>query len=138
MNPSINTHFIRQLLRVLVLLMSLTSCSESFQTLDPKNFNEKIAGRTDIKTSEELITLFYDWPDSEEKPKLTIKTDKLEGNSYEITLIHEELEDDSQSGEKIVMKAKLNGRTWIVTEIKKNWKCWSGRGQTNWGTELCD
>ena len=138
MNTGINRHLKGRLFGLLILLSCLTSCSESFQTVDPKKFNEKIADRTDIKTPEELITLYYDWPESEGKPKLTIRANKSGDSNYEITLIHEGLQDDSQSGEKIVMKAKLNGPTWIVTEIKKNWKCWDGRGHSGWGTDPCN
>ena len=115
----------------------MTSCSESFKTIDTKAFNEKIASRTDIKTPEELIKIYYDYPANEGNPKLTVNSKELSDKSVEITLIHEGLEDDSQSGEKIVMTAKLTGQTWTVIEIKKNWKCWDGRGHTSWGTTPC-
>jgi hypothetical protein len=128
----------KRLVIILIFLALLTSCSESFKIIDPTKFNEKINSRTDIKTSTDLITLYYDYPKSEGTPTLSITSDKIGGNSYEITLIHEGLEDDSQSGVKIVMKAKLNGQVWSVTEIKKNWKCWDGRGHVTWGTVPCN
>ena len=116
----------------------MTSCSESFNKLDAKAFNEKIANRTDIKTPEELIKIYYVYPASEGNPKLTINTKDLGDNRIEITSIHEGLEDDSQSGEKIVMTAKKNDQNWTVIEIKENWKCWDGRGHTSWGTTPCN
>ncbi len=127
-----------------VLVLAISCCGkESFNILDTKEFNDKIANRTDIKTPDELIKLYYNYDDlemfyhQEGKQSVTIRVVSLRENRYEITLIHEGLLDDSQSGEKIVMTAKQTGASWTVTEIKKNWKCWAGRGHTNWGTELC-
>jgi hypothetical protein len=128
----------RRLFGQILILTFLTSCSESFNIVDPITFNDKIATRTDIKSPEELIKTYYNYPVNEENPKFTINTKYLDDKSVEITLIHEGLEDDSQSGEKIVMTAKQTGQTWIVLEIKKNWKCWKGRGHTSWGTTLCN
>ncbi|CAN5327384.1 hypothetical protein BH09BAC5_BH09BAC5_19770 [soil metagenome] len=128
----------RQKFGLILILTFLASCSESFNILDIKTFNDKIASRTDIKTPEELINIYYDYPAGEGNPKLTIQTRDLGDNRVEITLIHEGLEDDSQSGEKIVMTAKQIGQTWTVIEIKENWKCWDGRGHTSWGTTPCN
>ncbi|MNU83301.1 hypothetical protein D3C71_729970 [compost metagenome] len=116
----------------------LCSCSESFKVLKTKSFNEKIASLTDIKTPEDLIKLYYDYPESEGIPKLILQTTNLGKNKYEITLIHEHLEDDSQFAVKIVMIAKKTKQTWRVEEIKKNWKCRESRGHSNWGTTMCD
>jgi len=124
------------ILSVLVLLTS--SCGqESFNILDTKEFNDKIADRTDIDSPEELIEIFYDHSEVDDNSTITINTIDLGENIYEITLIHEGLPDDSVAGRKIVMTAELTGTTWIVTEIKENWKCWEGRGSAKWGTKLC-
>jgi len=124
---------------VLIPLVSIFgSCSESFNILDAKTFNEQIANRTDIKTPDELIKLYYNYkPEKEGKQKLLIQTIHLGENKYKVTLIHEGLLDDSMSSIKIVMIVKQTGLTWIVIEIKENWKCWKDRGHTNWGTALC-
>ena len=127
----------RQLFGLIITLTLLTSCSESFNKLDTKAFNEKIARRTDIKTPDELIRIYYAYSASEVNPKLTINSKGLSDKSVVITLIHEGFEDDAQSGEKIVMTAKLTGLTWTVLEIKENWKCWDGKGHTSWGTTPC-
>ena len=124
------------ILSVLVLLTS--GCGqESFNILDTKEFNDKIADRTDIGTPEELIEIYYDRSEVDDNSTVTINTIDLGDNIYEITLIHEGLPDDSVAGRKIVMTAELTGTTWIVTEIKENWKCWEGRGSAKWGTKLC-
>lgn len=136
-NPKPET-VMRQLFGLIITLTLLTSCSESFNTLDTKVFNDKIASQTYIKTPEELIRIYYDYPASEGTPELTISTKDLSDNTFEITLVHEWLEDDSQSGKKIIMTAKHTGETWTILEIKENWKCWDDRGHTSWGTTPCN
>lgn len=121
-----------------LLMLVMTSCTESFNYVAPNAFNTKIINREDIATPEGLILLYYDYSPNETKPKLTITSELRADSTYEITLIHEGIPDDSQSGLKIIMTAKKTGNTWKVNEIKQNWKCWPSRGHSNWGTGLCN
>jgi len=123
--------------QILFLLFILTSCSERFNVIDPTKFNKKIAQRADISTPKELIKIFYNHPKSERMPKLTLNSRKIDKELIEITLIHDNLKDDSQRATKIIMIATLKNKKWAVIEIKTNWKCWNGRGHTNWSTDLC-
>lgn len=116
----------------------ISSCSESFKNIDTQSFNEKISGRVDIETPEELMIIYYDYPEVEESPKFSVQFKELKADKYEITLIHEGIEDDSQSAIKVVMLAEKTGQTWVVLKIEKNRKCWDGRGHTTWGTGLCN
>lgn len=127
----------RQLFVLTLIVSFLTSCSESYKTRDPKIFNQKISNRTDIKSPEELIKIYYNYTPSEGIPKLTIYAKDLGDNSFEVTLIHEGFADDSLAGMKIVMTAKQVGQTWTVIEIKENWKCLDDRGHTSWGITPC-
>jgi hypothetical protein len=120
----------------------LSSCSpsEPFKIVDDavvKEFNERIANRTDIETTEELIRLFREYSQNEGFRKRSIQTVAIGNGEYRITLIHEGLADDSIFGWKVIMTARQTESTWVVSEIKENWKCREGRGNTNWGTELC-
>jgi hypothetical protein len=125
-------------MRYLIILLAffLSSCTEKFNTIDPAEFNTSISGRTDIKTPEDLIKLYYNYPESLEGKKVAI-TSKKSGDSYTITLIHEGLEDDSIEGKKVEMKAKQVGNTWQVLSIHGSFKCYQGRGHTGWGVENC-
>jgi len=116
-----------------------SSCIESFKTLETKSFNEKIADRTDIETPEKLIKLYYNYDCSHDEgnPTITTRVRTLGKNTYQITLIHDGLTDDSLAGIKFVMTAQRTGATWVVTEIKTNWKCWVDRGHPYWGTGRC-
>ncbi|RDI16084.1 hypothetical protein [Flavobacterium sp. AG291] len=114
------------------------SCSESYQEIDPENFNSKIKGLTDIKTPQELIILYNNYPKNEARPQYEIST-ITKDVIYEITLIHNNIPDDSLLSEKIIMTAKKNKEvSWSVLKILKNWKCHNDRGHTNWGTEICN
>src|SRR5690606_37368312 len=117
-----------------VFSLILLSCNESFEELDTEKFNIEMASRNDIKTPEELITIFYNYPKNEAKPKLSISKTEIDKNIFEITLIHDNQEDDSQKAEKIIMTAEKIGTKWYAKKIIRNWKCYSGRGHTDWGT----
>lgn len=116
----------------------LTSCSEKFEYVDSTKFNNSIANQSDIETAEELIRLYYSLPESEGPQNLSIETKELEFGKTQVTMVHDEMKDDSQRALKIVMTVKQTDRSWTVIEIRKNWKCWEGRGHTNWGTEYCN
>ena len=116
----------------------LTSCSEKFEYVDSTKFNNSIANQSDIETAEELIRLYYSLPESEGPQNLSIETKELEFGKTQVTMVHDEMKDDSQRALKIVMTVKQLDRSWTVIEIRKNWKCWEGRGHTNWGTEYCN
>jgi hypothetical protein len=100
--------------------------------------NKDIAGNTNIKIPEELITFYYNYPSSESKPNLKIEKKEIEKNVFEITLIHDNQQDDSQKAEKIIMIVEKLVNKWHVKKIRRNWKCYNGRGHTDWGTEVCN
>jgi hypothetical protein len=122
----------------LIISLPLFSCGESFKKLETEKLNAELATRNDLKTPEEVIILFYNYPKSEPKPNLKISKKELEENLFEVTLIHDNQEDDSQKAEKIIMTLKKKGTKWFVKNIKHNWKCYSERGHTDWGIENCN
>lgn len=123
---------------LLFLAIFTLSCGESFQEINPEKFNKKIEGLTNIKTPEELIVLYENYPKEEGKPQYEISSN-IKHDIYEIILIHNYIPDDSLLAEKTIMTAKKNKNgSWLVLQIKKNWKCHDGRGHSNWGTEICN
>ncbi len=128
----------KRIFGLLISIIILISCSESFDVKTPTEFNNKIETRTDITTAEQLIKLYYNYPPNDGTPKFEIESKDLGAGIIEVTLIHDGQEDDSQRATKIVMKAELTDEKWTVHEIKTNRKCWDGRGHTDWGTEWCN
>jgi hypothetical protein len=127
----------KRILFFMFLAAGSISCMEEFEHTDPTRFNESIAASTDISSAGQLIMLYYDYPEGEGTPDLTITQKELTDNRIEVTLIHDNLPDDSQQAIKIVMTVAQTGEIWTVHEIRKNWKCREGRGHTNWGTAWC-
>lgn len=114
------------------------SCKESFQEMDTEIFNKDIIRNTSIKSPEELITNYYNFPSSEGKPNLLITKNEIDKNVFEIILIHDNQQDDAQKAEKVIMIAEKIGNKWNVKKISRNWKCYEGRGHTDWGIEYCN
>ena len=123
---------------VLFLLLLFASCAESFKQIPPDKFNDTIAKRKDIKTSDELITAYYQYrqfySETDARPRLNITSRKLDSGDYEITAIDTITNDDTLAAEKIVMIATRKAETWKALDIKYNWKAREGYGSSEWGT----
>ncbi|NUY82103.1 hypothetical protein HUK80_14460 [Flavobacterium sp. MAH-1] len=116
--------------------MFVISC-ESSKEIDSRRFNAKIAHNTAIATPEALIVLYYDYPTREGTPNLQLSKKEIGPQHFEITLIHDNLDDDSVKAIKIDMTAKRIGNTWQVQKILKSWKCYDGRDHTDWSSQKC-
>ena len=121
----------------LILAFIFCSCKESFRIVDPKEFNEIIKDRTDIKNPDSLIKFYYDPNGYFKDLTYAITSKKLSGNNYRIILIAGGLGDDSVAAEKVVITTSYSDGRWIVTTIKVNWKCQPGRGHQSWSAKPC-
>lgn len=119
------------------LLCGIASSCQSSKEIDTQKINAKIAKNTTIATPEELIVFYYDYPISEGTPNLRLSKKEIGPQLFEITLIHDNLDDDSVKAIKIVMTAKRTGKTWRVQKILKSWKCYDGRDHTDWSSQKC-
>lgn len=97
--------------------------------------NQRIRKAGNIKTPIELIKYYYGEIDANQD--IDISVEQLEENQYEITLIQENIKDDSIAGMKIIMIAKRDNDLWTVQDIQRAWKCWEGRGHSQYGTQPC-
>lgn len=113
---------------------------EDFEDIDPSLFNSKVKSQNNIEDGEALMRLYYPQrvdANSEGKQSMSIKSEVLKNELYKVTLIHDYMLDDSQKGLKLILFAEKTDAGWQVKAIKKNWKCWKGRGHEDWGVELC-
>ena len=127
-----------RLFTYIILLIIFSSCSESFKSVNPSDFNERILHVKSIDTAEDLIKLYYNYPADGGTSSIEITQKEKDDGFVEITLIHFGQQDDSQRATKIVMTAKFTDGVWYVQKIKTNRKCYDGRGHTGWGTEWCN
>ncbi len=128
----------KKFITLVFLAFFLTACSENFEIKDPAEFNQKINNQVDIKTPIQLIKNYYDYPIDENDPNISISTENLGNDISKIIFIQDRLEDDSLKAIKMIMTAQLKNKQWKVLEIKSNWKCWEGRGHTNWDIQWCN
>lgn len=112
---------------------------EDFKSLNPKKLN-KLLAKTDEKFSpKEVMRLYYpaEVRNAEGNQKIEIFEQTLENGNTLVSLVHDNLLDDSLKAEKYVMELKNSKGKWIVLVVKKNWKCRRGRGHSDWGIALC-
>ena len=115
--------------------------TEEFEEIDISEINKKITETTPQKlTPTEIMKIYYPYKaDNQEGNEIiTMNTTKLNNGIIEVTLIHDNLIDDSVKGYKYIMSLKQNNSKWVVVSLKKNWKCRDKRGHTNWGIKLCN
>ena len=119
------------------LLLSISSCSEEAVKIDVSEFNKTLEKAKELKTAKDVMRLYFDSLPGEKDTNFSVTEEQLSGGNYRITLIRTKLKDDSAEGEKYVMVAELTGSTWKVISLEKNWRCYKGRGHTDWGIDPC-
>jgi len=113
---------------------------ESFNVVDVATIaqlNQKIVDQN-LKTGEEIMRAYNSEKSADEGNYTYTVTEKnVDEKTLEVTLIEDGILDDSVAGQKVVMTLKKTNGTFKVVLIKKNYKCWQGRGHQNWSAELC-
>lgn len=113
--------------------------SEDFKTLISDEINQRLDETRRELTAAEVMRLYYPYQveTKEGKESIEINEKKNKDDHTVVTLIHDNLLDDSQKAVKYVMTMKKTNNKWTVVSIKTNWKCWPNRGHTEWGTDRC-
>ena len=119
------------------LLLFISSCSEEAVKIDVLEFNKTLEKAKELKNAKDVMRLYFDSLPGEKDTNFSVTEEQLSGGNYRITLIRTKLKDDSAEGEKYVMVAELNGSTRKVISLEKNWRCYKGRGHTDWGIDPC-
>lgn len=116
-----------------------TELNERFEEVDILELNRTLRQADKNLSSREVMQLFYPYQvkSSEGNEKINIEEEKLDNGNTLVTLIHDNLMDDSVKGKKYVIELYKKEGNWVVLSLKKNWKCWEGRGHSNWDTEFC-
>lgn len=113
--------------------------TEDFVTVDATSLNTSLAEAINIESAEDIIKMYYgktvDY--AEESENITIKSAKQDEKITVVTLIHNNLFDESIRTMKIVMMVIHIQNTWRVINIRQNWRCYANRGDTNWTLNPC-
>lgn len=112
---------------------------ELFERLDILGINQRISEAEEPLSPSQIMKMYYPTEEesSEGKESVDIKENVLEHEEMEVVLIHDYQMDDSVKGAKYIMVLKKQGEDWKVVSLKKNWKCYKGRGHTFWGIDTC-
>ena len=115
--------------------------NQKFKDIDLKDLNAKLSQQKKELTAKEVMQLFYPHKvdeNAEGNESISISEPFTQSGLTNITLIHDNLLDDSIKAEKYEMTLKKEGDKWTVLSLKENWACWEGRGHTNWGIQMCN
>ena len=121
--------------------INTTTEKEKFEKLNSEEINKKLERKSENLSAQDVMKLYYPHKveaNDEGNEKIEISERKLENGNSLVTLIHDNFLDDSVRGEKYIMELKNTNDKWKIISIRRNWKCWTGRGHTDWGTELCN
>ncbi|UMB54829.1 hypothetical protein MKD41_04995 [Lutibacter sp. A64] len=118
----------------------ITSVNEKFKELNPETINVLLKSKNGSVSANEVMKIYYphEVTIGEGNESIEISEAKLENGNTLVTLVHDNLLDDSIKAKKIILELKNENNRWFVVSIKNNWKCRVGRGHTDWGIELCN
>jgi len=118
----------------------LTRNKEDFINIDPTALNLTLSNTTDVKSAEDIVKLYYNkTADSVEgNEEITIKSTKQDEKISVVTLIHDNIVDDSMRTMKVIMMIIHIENRWKIISLRQNWRCYPGRGDTNWTINSCN
>lgn len=114
--------------------------TEEFMMIDQEEIDQLNAkiDADKLATEEAILNAYVPNDESAEgNYSYKVKTISSDDKTTLLELIEDGRMDDSVKAVKVVMTfAKENG-TLKVTEIKKSFKCWEGRGHQDWSAVFC-
>ncbi len=115
------------------------TADDKFEKLDFSAINTEIAGIEKALTPKEIMKIYYpaEVEGEEGNQLITLKERALDNGNIEVILIHDNQLDDAIQGTKYHMELTKQDDKWKVISLKNNWKCWEGRGHTDWSAEYC-
>lgn len=119
-------------------LGAANDAAQPFVTNDIAEINQKLMRETQPLSPKQIMKMYYPATvGAEGNESITITQSIANNGNTIVTLIHDNRSDDSVKAEKYIMELKNSEDKWTVISINKNWKCRTGRGNTDWGVELC-
>jgi hypothetical protein len=129
--------YIRLVCSFVIIFSVFNGCGEDTILQDVSAFNKIIEGNTEMKTPEDVMKAYYRYLRNEEQSGYTLTAEKLPRHRFLVTMIRENMRNDSMKEEKFTMMVEKKDKEWKVITVERNWKCYSESGHTDWGTQLC-
>lgn len=113
--------------------------NEKFEIINTNQLTKKLNQSNKNISAQEVMTLYYPTEiETKEGNEVIEMTEAVGANgNTTVTLIHDNLLDDSVKGIKYILELKKAHNEWMIISLKKNWKCQNSRGHTDWGIENC-
>jgi hypothetical protein len=106
---------------------------------DPDDLNHNISAHGGGITPEEIMEMYCPHEvNPGGKEEITMTKQDLDDGNIKVTLIDDNMEDDSRKTSKIEITMEPIGVAWKVLKIEKQWKCYEARGHTDWGIQSCN
>ena len=111
-----------------------------YENIDISEINKKLALQKNNLTAKQVMKLYYPYTideNTEGNQSIYISNPVTKKESTFVTLIHDNLLDDSVKAEKYQMELMKKDNKWKVISLKKSWSCCRVFGVKNWGIQLC-
>lgn len=104
---------------------------------DATDLNHEISAHGKALIPEEIVKMYYPHQAASTKETISINKEKMEDGNTKITLIDDNMVSETQKTTKIELILQPVGKAWKVVKIQKQWKCYEGKGHTDWGIQTC-
>lgn len=120
-------------------ILHYTRLNETFEIVNTDELTKTLKKIKANLSAQDVMRLYYPTSVNTQEGYETLEiTEAIEPNgNITVTLIHDNLLDDSAKGVKYVMVLKNQHKQWQIISLKRNWKCQKDRGHSYWGVKWC-
>lgn len=104
---------------------------------DATDLNHEISAHGKAMIPEEIVKMYYPHKAETTKQTISINKEAMEDGNTKVTLIDDNMASETQKTIKIELILQPVGKAWKVIKIQKQWKCYEGKGHTDWGIQTC-
>lgn len=122
-----------------LILLSFTSCKIHTRKMKFQSFNVKLdsAYKSGYSYNNPVDVALYYVELAGEKNSCKIQTNKISASEVEVVIEHEFYDDDAASGDYFRICLSDKSGKWYITNAEHAWKCWNGRGHSDYSDVPC-
>jgi hypothetical protein len=136
-NISENTNAETEVVESLEIDPSESPSTDEFREIDMQSFQERynLTTITPQAVGMDLFERFAGGDEGRSSESLTIEYPSWDTALVMVTIIG--LADDSVNAERFRIEFERNEQEWDMVSVGSQYRCQPGRGQQDWGTDLC-